>query len=184
MYIWVAADVDGQLGTIREKIAKICSEGNMTNSALTLPLHISLKISCEIQDSLFDESVGKISEYFSALSPFCVKAEKVEKNGNIVWIRFAENGELCRVHRDLVELFAGGYGIEPHEFDKKFIFHTTLFYGEDEKNAEAIFEILKTEGLPEGLTAKRFIIGCSESGKAGEYRVIKEIVAKNEIRDY
>ena len=174
MYIWVAADVDGQLGTIREKIEKICSNGNMANSALTLPLHISLKISCEIEDALFLGAVDKISEYFSTLSPFTIRTGKAEINGNILWIKIADSDKLCRIHEDLDNLFESGYGIARHPFDREFIFHTTLFYGEG-AGSGIVGEAIKNERLPEVLLIDKFIIGCSESGKAGEYRVIKEI---------
>ena len=45
MYIWVGADVDSQLGEIKELTNDTEKALGIVPSVLTLPLHISLKIS-------------------------------------------------------------------------------------------------------------------------------------------
>ena len=45
MYLWTAIDVDEPLEKLREKVAWAAQKAGIPNTALTLPLHISLKIS-------------------------------------------------------------------------------------------------------------------------------------------
>ena len=45
MYIWVAIDVNEQVGELREKAENYVSTHGLSSPTLTLPFHISLKIS-------------------------------------------------------------------------------------------------------------------------------------------
>ena len=42
MYLWTAIDVDEPLEKLREKVAWAAQKAGIPNTALTLPLHISL----------------------------------------------------------------------------------------------------------------------------------------------
>lgn len=172
MYIWCAIDLDRQLLGLHSAAEKVSFEVGKGNPALTLPLHISLKISCEVEDRRFDEVVEEISAHFSGESPFEITPICVERCGGVVWIRHRETPELSSLHEWLVDLFRDKYGSVPHEFDLDFAYHSSLFVGE-EGDAIRAYELLKSVKLPERLMADSFVIGCSESGKAGEYKVIR-----------
>ena len=47
-------------------------------------------------------------------------------NNNIIWTLFEENKVLYTIHEELDEKLIT-YGINRHEFDRNFIFHSTLF---------------------------------------------------------
>ncbi len=172
MYIWCAIDLDRQLSELHSAAEKVSLEMGACNPALTLPLHISLKISCEVEDCRFDEAVDEISAFFSGESSFEITPICIERCGGVTWIRYRETPELSSLHEWLVALFRDKYGARPHEFDFEFAYHTSLFVGNEEEATRA-FTLLKDEPLPQRLTADRYVIGVSESGKAGEYRVIK-----------
>ena len=171
MYIWCAVDLEDQLAEVRRTVEAVCADVGGENPALTLPLHISLKISCEVDDLRFEEAVRVISAHFSGIRPFEIATEGIERQGGILWIRHCESDELCDLHDWLVELFREEYGVMPHAFDLCFAYHSSLYVG-DENKAIAIQERLSGMEIPDRLIADRFVIGCSESGKAGEYRVV------------
>ncbi len=174
MYIWLGIDVNEQLNTLREKTTKVTQMLNSLNSALTLPLHISLRISFPVDDAISGDVINRIREYYLTLSPFAVTVQGIEKNGNVVWIKMAENDVLKKIHKDLVDILLKEFGVQPHDFDSSFIFHATLFMDNDGSKVDEAYSILQQEILPEKLMADKLVIGCSETGRAGEYRVVKE----------
>lgn len=174
MYIWTAIDLEDQLCDLRSAAERASDKASAFNPALSLPFHISLKISCNIPDESVDRAVDIITEYFSGIRHFKIKPIEIQREGGIVWIRHEESNELADVHRWLVRLFEKGFGVPPHEFDLDFAYHTTLFYG-DEVDAEKAYDMLKNTPLPESLVCRSYLIGSSRSGKAGEYRVDKRV---------
>lgn len=173
-YLWVAIDIDRQLKELRNQVKLVADRLGSSNTALTLPLHISLRISFPVEDSVFEEAVRRIGGYYAGLSPFEVEVQGIERNGNIVWLKMKGNEQLDRIHADLVEIFQKEYGVPPHTYDRAFLYHATLWMGKDEAQAEEAYECLKQEKLPGRLVAEKFVIGCSETGRAGEFRVIQE----------
>ena len=177
MHIWIAADLDPQLGELKSQVCRIRSRMNFDDPSGTLPLHISLKISFEIGEDLFEDALCAVTQYCSALSPFPVRPEKVEQNGTIVWIRIGANDTLRNIHGDLTGLVQERFGIAPHEFDLDFKFHTTLFFGSCRAEADRAFAAMQNLPLPAEVTVNRFLIGTSPTGQPGTYRVIREIDA-------
>ena len=135
-------------------------------------MHISLKISCQIKTKKLPQAVERLSRKLEEIKSFELTPECIEREGGVVWIRHRESEQLRELHQWVVDFFLGQYGVMPHKFDLEFAYHTSLFVGNEEEATRA-FALLKDEPLPERLTAEKYVIGVSESGKAGEYRVIK-----------
>ena len=105
MYIWCAIDLSGQLKELRESTEAVCRQMEIYNPALTLPSHISLKISCEIDDSFFDEAVGRLCKKFQETHSFEIKPDGIERQGGIVWIKHHPSCDLYALHLWLVDFF-------------------------------------------------------------------------------
>lgn len=174
MYIWLAINVDEQLSHLRSDVKRVTDDLCVSNHALTLPLHISLRISFYVEDAIFEQVVDRIGAYYATLSPFAVETDKIELNVNIVWLKMIENRWLEKIHRDLVEIMLDEFAVPPHPFDSAFLFHTTLFMDGESGHAEAAYNCLQQTACPSILTVNRLVIGCSETGRAGDYRVYKE----------
>ena len=177
MYIWTAADVSRQLAHVREHAVALNRELKLSEVAFSLPQHISLKISFEVDDSVADEVITLLEDYLSSQPAFTVGQAKVEIFGSILWLSFPENECLKRLHRELDELLLSHFEVPLHEYDKCFKFHSTLFIDGSDSLLEMHREVAKLT-LPSEIEIDSFLIGVCESGKAGEYRVIKEIPSK------
>lgn len=174
MFIWTAIDVDEQLLDIKREAKRIEKVIGFQESNITLPMHISLKISCSIPDEKYDEVVGYINELFENIPKFEIKVNRVELHENIAWIAMESNEYLEMLHTSLDKLFWEKYQIQPHKFDLDFKFHTTLFLDGDEAKVKEAFLMIKDIELPETLTANKFVIGMSPEGKIGTYKVMEE----------
>ncbi len=176
MFIWTAIDVDYDLKEQKEIIKGIEREIDFKESNVSLlPLHISLKISTEIKD--IDELIirNDLENYYKSINSFEIELDKIELNNSIVWIKMKENNYLKEIHENLCLLFNDKYGIEPYEFDKSFIYHTTLFLDSDLEKVNAAYLKIKNMALPKKIIAKSFIIGSSQSGNIGTYKVDNRI---------
>lgn len=176
MYIWIACDLSDALCKVREECLTLNESVCANEVAFTLPQHLSLKISFEIADELYDSAVYDIREYFENTEPFTVKAPRLELAGNILWLRFDSETQLVKMHSDFDKMAYEKYRVPPHEFDKSFAFHSTLFIDEDKEKLGLLFEKISGITVPESIVISRFIIGASKTGKAGEYQV-KEIIS-------
>ena len=171
MYIWLAIDVDDQLASLRAAAQRVTDELYTGNPALTLPLHISLRISFSVDDALSARAVDRIGRYFAAAKPFSVTAERIERHGSVVWLKITPNNTLRRIHGELIRMMQEEFGVPPHPFDNDFLYHASLFIAPDESTAAAAFPALQPAEYPAELTAGRLILGTSETGRAGEYSV-------------
>lgn len=177
MYIWTAIDVDSQLSALRKTVNDVTEKLKADNSALTLPLHISLRMSFFIADAEYKRAVRDIGEYLRGVRHFEVGINGIEKHGNVVWCAVGGCSELSAIHSDLLEMMSSDFGVGAHSFDNSFIYHSTLFFSEDEQMASEAFEHIKNEPFPEKLTVNSFLIGLSETGKAGDFKVTERINA-------
>jgi 2'-5' RNA ligase len=168
MYLWIAVDLEDQLQEIRQELDQVGRLLFSNDPALTLPLHISLKISFEVDDSLASDVRSTVREYLSSLEIFNITPDCVESMGNLTWIRMSDSRELCEIHNGLDLLMEKNFGVPQHVFDRDFIFHTTLFAATDPHKLENIFDLPL---LPNSLEVSRFIIGSSKSGLAVTYSV-------------
>lgn len=171
MYLWLAVNLDKELGEVKEKATKIEQRIAPEVSAFTLPMHVSLKISFFVPYEDYNEAKSIIFEYYKTLTSFDIETDGIEKENSIVWIRMKENENLRRIHSDLDKLMADNLGITPHPFDLDFKFHSTLFIDADDKKSSSAYLALKDLQIPKILRAKSLIIGSSETGKMGTYKV-------------
>ncbi len=175
MYIWVAIDVEKQVRALCEKAKECARVQGLSSPTFTLPFHISLKISFAAPEGRFDDIVRDLREFFNSLKPFSVEVKALEKAGPIVWLTMKDSAELTRIHNALDEMLFEKYGIVQHEFDRAFLFHTSVLISDDTAALQKAFDTLRNADIPAVLRAERFIIGSSAEGKAGTYRVNEEI---------
>ena len=171
MYLWIALDLGGALDRLRERAVFENRRHLMSEAALTLPAHISLKISFSLPDGAAERAKNRIVRLLQNRPAFSVKPLGLEVCGKILWVKFKESEPLCDLHRLLDEVLLAEFSVERHPFDLAFAYHSTLFLDGD---AEALFSLsaaLQNEALPEEILPTGFLIGSSESGKAGTYRV-------------
>lgn len=179
MFIWVAIDVDKQLLNQKEEVKKIEKEIGFEESNISLlPLHISLKISSNVSEQIVDKVKKDIDTLFSSTNPFEIDIEGIELHDNIVWIRMIPNEHLTKLHDDLCSIFSEKYNLELQEFDNNFIYHSTLFLDSNRDKINKAYNLIQDLELPSKLVASKFIIGSSQEGKIGSYKVDK-IVEKS-----
>ena len=175
MYIWVGINVEEQLKGVRRAVDGVFERIDISNVTCQLPLHISLKISFEIENSLFDSVLNDITSIYTEQKPFPIKVKGIEKHENIEWIRMYSNEKIEALATALNMMLRDKYGIPLHEYDLDFIFHTTLFMDDDAEKINQAHALLGDVHLPDTLIANTFVIGTSETGKNGTYRVYKTI---------
>ena len=175
MYIWVGINVEDQLRELRRAVDGVFEKIEISNVTCQLPLHISLKISFEIDNSLFSDVLEDIARVYEAWEPFEILVKGIEKHENIEWIRMHSNEKLEALATELNMMLREKYGVPLHEYDLDFIFHTTLFMDDDPEKINQAHKLLDDVYLPERLVADTFVIGNSETGKNGTYRVYKTI---------
>lgn len=175
MYIWVGINVESQLGDVRRAVDGVFEKIDISNVTCQLPLHISLKISFEIVDELFESILNDIVDIYNAQNPFEIKIKGIEKHENIEWIRMHSNPSIEALATELNMMLIEKYGIPLHEYDLDFIFHTTLFMDDDPEKINAAHSLLGNVKLPDVLMADAFVIGTSKTGENGTYRVYKTV---------
>ena len=173
MYIFVGINVEKTLENIGRKVNEI--NDNLGYEYSTLPLHISLKMSFEIDNGKVNNCIEMLTNYLKNIKPFTIYPKGIENEDVIIWLRMNNDDQIDRIHLDLVNIIEKQFGIAPHEFDLDYKFHTTLFMSDDvDKNRKA-YEIIKNCDFPMEINANKIIIGTSQDGTIGTYRVYKEI---------
>jgi 2'-5' RNA ligase len=175
MFVWVGINVEEQLKETRMAVDGVFEKIEISNVTCQLPLHISLKISFNIENGRFESVLNDIVSIYKAQKPFEIDVKGIEKHENIMWIRMHSNKELEALATSLNEMLKEKYGIPLHEYDLDFIFHTTLFMDDDAQKINAAHNLLSDLCLPQTLIANTFVIGKSETGENGTYRVYKTI---------
>jgi 2'-5' RNA ligase len=176
MYIWIAIDVNEQVRELREFAENYVNKHGLTSPALTLPFHISLKISFQIPNDKRQEIICDIRDFCRTLKPFTIPVGGLEKNDTIIWLTMQECDDLNLIHDDLDELLLKKYGVVQHTFDKSFIFHTSVLIMNNEERLCNAYEAINGTPIPNELKAEKIIIGSSMNGQAGTYTVNEEIM--------
>ena len=175
MYIWVGINVEEQLKEVRRAVDGVFERIDISNVTCQLPLHISLKISFEIENLLFDNVLSDIIDIYNAQKPFEILIKGVEKHENIEWIKMYSNEKLEELATELNMVLLEKYNVPLHEYDLDFIFHTTLFMDDDTEKINAAHNLLGNLDLPKKLVADTFVIGTSETGTNGTYKIYKTV---------
>ena len=175
MFVWVGINVEEQLKETRMAVDGVFEKIDISNVTCQLPLHISLKISFEIDNEIFNSVLNDIISIYQVQKPFKIDVKGIEKHENIMWIRMHSNKDLESLATDLNVMLKEKYNVPLHVYDLDFILHTTLFMDDDAEKINAAHTLLGDLVLPETLIANRFVIGKSETGKNGTYRVYKTV---------
>ncbi len=178
MYLWIGIDVEDDLEALKIKTRKIEREIGFAHSNFTLPLHISVKISFPIKEHLREAIIDDILAYYHTLSPFALTPTGIECEDTIVWVRYKQSAALDKIHDALNALLHDRYGVGLHEYDLDYKFHTTCFMDENVEKIQRAYALIKDEPLPASVMASRFVIGYSESGALGTYRILHTVDAQ------
>ena len=160
MFIWVGCDISPKFVEYREKVKECNADVNASETALNFPQHISLKITFEMEDEIAKHCIKDIIELLKATKPFVAMAHGIELQDGIIWIRMEENEQLKALHDELDQI-AISYAVKQHEFDKQYIFHSTVIMDEDKEKLEKLYEKIKDIPYPEELKINTFIVGHS-----------------------
>ena len=180
MYIWIGAKLPEEFAEYIRKLCVPMSEVlGLDISGFSLPQHISLKISFPTDTP--EEVLAFLEERLRRERVFYVNPRVPERKGNVLWIPFRPNAPLRHYHNMLDRNLAESYGITQHEFDKSFLYHSTLFLGEGDSLVKAE-QLLQQLPLPTQLEIDTILLGVSESGRSGEYRVVAEIPLMKQVR--
>lgn len=174
MYIWVGINVDSQLEELGTRVREIEKKLGYSNFCDTLPMHISLKISFPVSNANAEQVINDIKEIYRRTSPFEIEVSGIEIFEGIAWIRMKHTVELVSLSSELNSMLFSRHGVPLHEYDTDYKFHSTLFMGKDNEVRKE-FSMLEDISIPKKLTAKRFVIGFSDSGELGTYSVLDEI---------
>ena len=176
MYIWIGIDVDDQLTSVKQRTQEIERRIGFEHSNFTLPLHVSLKISFKVEESACGEVIDTLLQYYKGVAPFEIEVDGIENENTIVWIRYRENETLNRIHDDLNRILLERYGVPLHAYDLDYKFHTTLFMDDDAEKIAAAHREIREMVLPDHVRVKSLLLGTSESGALGSYRVTHRVL--------
>ena len=174
MYVWIGCKLPKSFET---EIRSLCLKQNealgLDTVAFSLPQHISLKISFET--AAHEAVLEALTAFLSTQQPFPVRIGNPSQNGNILWLPVAENKVLRQLHDRLDTLLQDLFDIPQHTFDKAFLFHSTLFIDESVEKISKMSAYLQNYSIARVLAVDTFLLGISETGKAGTYRVVRQI---------
>ncbi len=174
MYVWIGCELPKEFELDLRDVCLEASDGLALDfTCFTLPQHISLKISFDA-----GQDYGPVLDFAEELlrkeKPFYVNPKETEQAGNILWLAFRESGTLRRLHNLLDRDLKRRFGVPQHLFDKAFAFHSTLAMGPVQEITVYKARLNGLE-LPERLEIRAFLLGVSESGRAGTYQVARRI---------
>jgi 2'-5' RNA ligase len=106
MFVWVGIDVDSQYDEIKAKAMEIDKDMCFRHSCFTLPMHISLKISFEIDKNQYENVVETILSVYKTVESFEIPVKQIENHGNICWIRMQENNKLNELSAKINDILA------------------------------------------------------------------------------
>ena len=174
MYIWFGTNIDDSILNFKSNFLNIADEYKAISQFKFHPAHISLKISFEINDEMFENISNDVTEYFKTVRPFEVQADKIEIENSILWLRWKNNSNLEKIHLDLCNLMLNKYKVPLHQFDYEYKFHTTLFVEACDLNENLLNKVLELE-IPQKINIENLFVGCSPDNLSENYKIYKSI---------
>lgn len=182
MYTWI--------GLVLEKddenhIRDICKAENknlnISEQAFTLPQHISLKTSFNVDEYI--TVIQYLKEELKDINAIQLEVCNLTiSDGKVIWLDIGENKFLRELHNKINFLLKEKFNIGLSGYDgENFKFHSTLFQEtEYNENINKIGLILKEKmKIPFSVRIKELSFGISEVGRVGTYKVIDKIELKN-----
>lgn len=174
MFLWIGCKLPE---AYEQEIRSHCLQQNqkigLDTVAFSLPQHISLKISFETDR--IEQIAADLAAFFSQQKPFSVQIRDASQMGNILWLTVEENSMLQQLHHDLDARLENRFGIGQHPFDRAFQFHSTLFMDQDQEKMGKMAASIADYPFARTLEVDTILLGTSETGRAGSYRVIRQI---------
>lgn len=167
MFIWLGLETEESLKYLNDKVSKIEDKYEFKTRNSIFPFHISLKMSFDVSDSIYLKVINDLKEVLKRHKSTTVIVKGIERNENIVWIRYLNNDSLDNMHKDICEYLKNEYGITLHEYDLDFIFHTTLFMDDDKDKITGAYELIKDEALPSEIKLSRVLFGVTKDMSLG-----------------
>lgn len=167
----------------QDKIRKICKEVNynynVNEQAFTLPQHISLKTSFDVDNykEVVDYMKSILKDNFLSIDITITGISKL--NNGVIWFDIKEHKELRKFHNMLNEKLLEKYGIPLIKFDgNNFQFHSTIFKDINiDDRLNDMVEILKSKfKFPVVLKVNEINFGISEIGTVGTFRIFDKLV--------
>jgi len=174
MFIWIGCKLPEEFeGEIRSHCLTLNEEIGLDTVAFSLPQHVSLKISFDTPR--YEEVLEDLARFAAGQAPFSIRIRDARQAGNILWMPVEENAHLRRLHDELDARLESRFGIGQHEFDKCFLFHSTLFMDADGEKIAKMRDSLAEYPIGRELRIDTFLLGLSETGKPGSCRIVREI---------
>ena len=174
MYIWIGCKLPE---SFEQELRSFCLKKNasigLDTTAFSLPQHISLKISFDTPE--YEAVLTELVDFLLVRQPFSVRLRSVEQAGNILWLPVEENRILRQLHDQLDNFLRCRFSIPQHEFDKAFLFHSTLFIDESIEKIATMRKAMVAFPLPWELKIDTFLLGLSEDGTNGSFHVARVI---------
>lgn len=174
MFVWVGISLEDTMKSETKDVIDFSNKNNILTPLENLPIHVSLRISFEIEENIFESVEKELINYFSKLKPFKICFENIEKLNNIVWLRCEKTKDLMNAHNDLCSMLKDKFNIPLHEFDNDFIYHSTLFM-DDPCKIDLLFEKITQLKFTKNIISNKILIGVSENGNANTYKIYKTI---------
>lgn len=184
MYIWIGLILEKEDENYIREICKVENKSfNVNEQAFTLPQHISLKTSFNVNE--YAVVIEYLKEELKDINTIELEADNLTViDGKVIWLDIKENKLLRELHNRINFLLKNKFNIGLSGFDgENFKFHSTLFQeNEFNDNINKIGLILKEKiKIPQLLHIRRLYFGISEVGRVGTYKVIDKIELKNPI---
>ena len=178
MWLWIGIDVDKEYLKTKDKIIEVMDKVGFDKTLLTLPFHVSLKMSFLIDDKDYNKVTKVIKDTLIKTKPFIVRVKGKEVMPNIIWARYFENIQLNKIHDELNKVLLNEFNIPLHEYDLDYKFHTTLFMDDDINKVSKASLLTNDLILPKRCKVNRFLIGASSNGELGTYKVLETLDIK------
>lgn len=176
MYIWTGMVLPKNF---EEKIRNICrninKDFNVSEQSFSLPQHISLKTSFNIENYI--EVIEYMKELLKDIKSINIKVIGISKINGVIWLDIEENKQLREIHNTLNKKLWERFEVPEIKFDgQNFKFHSTLFQDmESDDKLTDMFPILRKEfEFPIEFETNKINFGISEVGKVGTYKVIMD----------